>query len=133
METDSDTHKGCGPLIAPWSDGHRPMRQQVFDRVRAAGLISRAQVARDPGVSPASVTTITAELPDDALIEEVALARDGGRGRPAIALGVRGRAHLVAGMKLSDRDHTTVISDFAGNMLADDPVTREPLPHHGYY
>ena len=130
VETDNDTHKGCGPLIAPWSDGQRPMRQQVFDRVRAAGLISRAQVAKDLGVSPASVTTITSELLDDALIEEVALARDGeiGRGRPAVALGVRGRAHLVAGLKLSDRDHTAVISDFAGNMLADVSVAREPLP-----
>lgn len=123
-------HKGCGPLIAPWSEQLRPLRQQVFERVRASGLISRAQVAKDLGISPATVTTLTSELLEEALIEEVAFARDGDnlRGRPAVALGVRGAAHLVAGMKLSDREHTAVISDFAGNMLADVTIPREPLP-----
>ena len=130
VDTASGTHKGCGPLIAPWSDLLRPMRQQVFDRVRASGLISRAQVAKDLGVSPASVTTITAELLEEALIEEVALARDVdiGRGRPAVAIGVRARAHLVAGLKLSDRDQTAVISDFSGTILADDAIARDPVP-----
>lgn len=128
-EDDSISHRGCGPLIAPWSDQLRSLRQQVFDRVRATGLVSRAQVAKDLGISPASVTTITSELLDEALIEEVAVAREGdsGRGRPAVALGVRGRAHLVAGMKLSDREHTAVISDFAGNILADVSLPRDPV------
>lgn len=129
VEIKGGFHKGCGPLNTPLSDSLRPMRQQIFDRVRATGLISRAQVAKDLGISPASVTTITSELLEAALIEEVALSRDGdiGRGRPAVAMGVRGRAHLVAGLKLSDREHTAVISDFSGNMLADISVVREPL------
>ena len=124
-----ESHKGCGPQIASWSESQRPMRQLIFDRVRASGLISRAQLAKELGVSPASVTTITSELLEDALIEEVALARDAdiGRGRPAMTIGVRGRAHLVAGMKLSDRQHTAVISDFAGNMLADHTIARDPM------
>ncbi len=121
---------GCGPLIAPWSESLRPMRQQVFDRVRASGLISRVQLAKDLGVSPASVTTITSELLDDRLIEEVALPRDSdsGRGRPAVALGVRGAAHLVVGMKLSDREHTAVITDFAGRTLAQKTIVRDTRP-----
>ena len=122
--------QGCGPLVAPWSESLRPMRQQIFDRVRASGQISRVQLAKDLGVSPASVTTITSELLDDALIKEVALPRDSemGRGRPAVALGVRGGAHLVAGMKLSDREHTAVITDFAGRMLAEHSISRNTLP-----
>ena len=121
-------HSGCGPLIAPLTDSLRPMRQQVFDRVRALGLISRAQVAKDLGVSPASVTAISSELLDEGLIEEVTLPRESdlGRGRPAVAMGVRGRAHRVAGMKLSDREHTAVIVDFAGRLLADDVIPRKP-------
>ena len=123
-------HRGCGPLIAPWGEQLRPLRQQVFEQVRAAGLISRAQVAKDLGISPATVTTLISELLEDALIQEVAVARetDNLRGRPAVALGVRGAAHVVAGMKLSDREHTAVISDFAGNMLADVSLPRDPLP-----
>ena len=125
-----DGRKGVGPLIPPLSDTLRPLRQQVFERVRSAGLIPRVQVAKDLGVSPASVTTITSELIEAGLIEEVAAPRDGdaGRGRPAVALGVRASAHRVAGMKLSDREHTAVIVDFAGNLIADDVIPRKPGP-----
>ncbi|MES2433681.1 MAG: ROK family protein [Pseudomonadota bacterium] len=121
---------GCGPLIAPLSESMRPLRQQVFERVRAAGLIARVQVAKDLGVSPASVTTITSELIEAGLIEEVSAPRDPelGRGRPAVALGVRAGAHLVAGMKMSDREHSAVIVDFAGNLLANEVVPRRPGP-----
>ena len=121
---------GCGPLIAPWSEQMRPLRQQIFDRVRASGLIARVQLAKDLGVSPASVTTMTSELIEAGLIEEVAVPRDldSGRGRPAVALGVRGAAHCVVGMKLSDREHTAVVVDFAGTMLADDAISRDPGP-----
>ncbi len=108
----------------------RPLRQQVFERVRAAGLIPRVQVAKDLGVTPASVTTITSELIESGLIEEVAATRDGEtvRGRPAVALGVRASAHRVVGMKISDREHTAVIVDFAGNLIADEAIPRRPGP-----
>ena len=39
--------EGCGPLIPPLSETLRPLRQQVFERVRAAGLIPRVQVAKE--------------------------------------------------------------------------------------
>jgi predicted NBD/HSP70 family sugar kinase len=119
---------GCGPLIPPLSETMRPLRQQVFDRIRAAGLIPRVQLAKELGVSPASVTTLTSELIDVGLIEEVAASRDGdsGRGRPAVALGVRADAHHVAGLKISDRDTSAVIVDFAGNLIADYHAPRRP-------
>lgn len=126
----SDARRGCGPLIAPFSDPPRSLRQQVFDCVRAAGLIPRVQVAKDLGVSPATVTTLSSELIETGLIEEVAVPReaDTTRGRPAVALGVRAGAYLVAGMKMSDREHSAVIADFAGNIIADVMVPRPPSP-----
>ncbi|MGB3280417.1 MAG: ROK family protein [Pseudorhodobacter sp.] len=119
---------GCGPLIPPLSDSLRPLRQQIFERVRAAGSIARVQVAKELGVSPASVTTGVSELIESGLLEEVVAPREGdaGRGRPAVALGVRAQAHRVAGMKLSDREHTAVIVDFAGNRIANEVVARSP-------
>ncbi|MDF1619913.1 ROK family transcriptional regulator [Pseudothioclava nitratireducens] len=119
---------GCGPLIAPLSETSRPLRQQIFERVRAAGQIARVQLAKELCVSPASVTTITSELIDSGLLEEVSAPResDSGRGRPAVALGVRAAAHLVAGIKLSDREHTAVIVDFAGNLMAGETIPRAP-------
>lgn len=123
-----DESLGCGPLIPPLSETPRPLRQQIFERVRAAGQIARVQLAKELGVSPATVTTITSELIDAGLIEEVSAPRDGdgGRGRPAVALGVRAAAFRVAGIKLSDREHSAVVVDFAGNLLADATVQRNP-------
>ncbi len=116
-------------MIPPLSDTLRPLRQQVFERVRAAGLIPRVQVAKELGVSPASVTTITSELIEAGLIEEVAAPREGGegRGRPAVALGVRAASHHVAGLKVSDQDISAVIVDFAGNRLAEHHEERRPV------
>lgn len=112
---------GCGPRIAPLSETTRPIRQQIFERVRAAGSISRAQISKELGVSPASVTTQTSELIASGFLCETSdqrLADDAGRGRPPVALGVRPDAHCVVGIKLSDREHTSVAVDFAGNLLA---------------
>ncbi len=119
---------GCGPLIPPLSETARPLRQQIFERVRAAGQIARVQLAKELSVSPASVTTITSELIEAGYLEEVRTAREaeGGRGRPPTALGVRAGAHHVAGIKLSDREHTAVIVDFAGNLVADEAIARVP-------
>jgi predicted NBD/HSP70 family sugar kinase len=125
-----DAGLGCGPVIPPLAEALRPLRQQVFERVRAAGTVARVQLARDLGVSPASVTTATSELIEAGLIEEAAAPRDDaqGRGRPAQALGVRAAAHRVAGLKLGDREHSAVILDFAGRLIADDVIARAPGP-----
>jgi predicted NBD/HSP70 family sugar kinase len=132
-EEANDAQKGVGPLIPPLPDLLRPLRQQVFERVRAAGLIARVQVAKDLGVSPATITTLTADLIESGLIEEVTAPRDGdptrsegARGRPAVQLGVRAASHLVAGMKVSDRENTAVIVDFAGNLIADECYPHPP-------
>ena len=115
------TPAGVGPLILDAPESLRPLRQQVFERIRAAGALPRVQIAKDLGVSPASVTGVAADLIDAGLIDEIALPRaegDAGRGRPPVALGVNPAARRVAGIKLSDREHTGVIVDFAGNRLA---------------
>lgn len=119
---------GCGPLIQPLSDPARPLRQQIFERVRAAGQIARVQLAKELCISPASVTTLTSELIEAGVLEEVQTLREGegGRGRPAVALGVRPNTRPVVGMKLSDREHTAVLVDFAGNMIAGEAIARTP-------
>lgn len=120
--------QGCGPLIPPLSDKARPLRLQIFERIRAAGRTPRVQLARDLSISPASVTLLASELIGMGLVEEVADKREveTARGRPAVALGVRGAACHVAGIKLSDRQHMAVIVDFAGNLIADEAISRQP-------
>lgn len=124
----ADARKGAGPLIPALSDQQRPLRLQVFERIRAAGLIARVQLARDLDISPASVTTATSELIERGLIDEMAALRetDLGRGRPTVALGVRANAHYVAGVKISDNDYTVVILDFAGTLIGNAALFRQP-------
>ena len=117
---------GCGPMIPPLSESPRPLRQQIFERVRAAGQMPRVQVARELAVSPATVTTLTSELIDLGLLEEVSTASEGARGRPAVSLGVRAAAHYVGGVKLWDRGLIAVVMDFAGNLLGGESIPRDP-------
>lgn len=120
---------GFGPIMQRVVQSSRTMRQQVFEIVRGSGSISRANIARQLNVSPASVTATTSELMERGLLEEVAVDRpegDSGRGRPPIALKVRAGTHFVAGLKFSERAHTAVILDFAGNHVADFELPVQP-------
>ena len=97
-------------------------RQQVFEAIRQAGRIARIDIARDTQVSPATVTAITSELLAAGLIEEITPEGDRSgakRGRPRVALKVRGAAHLIAGIKISDRSATVILVDFEGETVGE--------------
>lgn len=100
-------------------DDARPLRQQVFEQVRANGQMPRMDLARTLNISPGSVTTITSDLIARGLLQEVEDSQRGpNRGRPPIALRVAPLSRFVVGMKLSDERHTAVLLDIAGNVVA---------------
>ena len=104
------------------ADQRESGRQQVFDAIRGAGRIARIDIARETQVSPATVTAITSELLGAGLIEEVTPEEDrpgAKRGRPRVALKVRGDAHLIAGIKIADRSATVILVDFEGNTVGE--------------
>ncbi len=112
--------KGCGPFLPVAQNDTRPLRQQVFEQVRAAGHMPRMDVARALDISPGSVTTITSDLIARGLLQEVVDNQRGpSRGRPPIALRVAPESRYVVGMKLSDERHTAVLLDLAGTIIAD--------------
>lgn len=103
-------------------------RQQVVEVIRAAGQIARIDIAQQTGVSPATVTAITQQLIQAGLVEEIAPAEasaGGRRGRPRVALRVRGGAHLLAGVKVSARSVSAVVIDFEGVSVVEHLV---PMP-----
>ncbi|WP_316860446.1 ROK family transcriptional regulator [uncultured Cohaesibacter sp.] len=94
--------------------------------------MARIDIANATGMSPATVTAITAELIAAGLIEEVQRVVEPGqskRGRPRVDLKLHGKEHIVAGMKLTGRWVTAVILDLEGNQLgrAQVPMPRPPL------
>jgi len=125
---------GCGPrrpIRGSEDQWGVPLRQQIFESVRAEGTLSRVEVARILRVSPGSVTAATTDLIGAGYLEEVALPRAGetvSRGRPPVALAVCPGAVLVAGIKMSEIGHSAVLHDFAGGMIADVTLPGHPRP-----
>lgn len=102
-------------------------RQEVIALIRSAGEIARIDIAARSGVSPATVTAITQEMIRAGLIEEVAPGSSqssSGRGRPRVALKMRGDARLVAGIKVAFQTLNVVLIDFEGTTLTE---TSQPL------
>lgn len=120
-----DDAPGCGPLRGARQSGTHPLRQQIYEQVRSAGHISRAVLAKELEVSPGSVTPLVSDLLAQNLLYEV---RDDtqhhGRGRPPVTLAVNARRGLVAGLKLSELDHSALLVDLAGRPVASATVRR---------
>ena len=97
-------------------------RRTILDAIRRAGRIARIDLARQTGISQATVTTVTADLMRQGLICEVATPtedRDIRRGRPRVDLALRGAAHLVAGIKVASRTLSIALMDFAGEIVGE--------------
>lgn len=115
--------RGAGPKL-PQLLVSKPLRQQVFEYVRAEGTAARSDVTRALRISPGSATTLTADLIGAGVLREIeSPLRESGRGRPPVALEVVSEANHVVGVKLSDEKHTAVLVDFAGNIVADAALT----------
>lgn len=126
--TDEPERQGCGPALPLTAHHAIPLRQQVFERVRGAGHIPRVDVAKDLGISPASVTALASDLLAAHLIHEVETPHQGAaRGRPPVALSVAPGARYVVGLKLGDFTHSAVVVDFAGNQLAELDIHTDAL------
>jgi predicted NBD/HSP70 family sugar kinase len=112
--------EGCGPLLTGAPDTTAGLKQRVFEVVRANGRAARADITRALDISAGSVTSLTAELIGANLLREVeGTPREQTRGRPPVALEVVPEAAHVIGIKLSYKRHTAVLTDFAGNVVAD--------------
>ncbi len=115
----AEIQAGCGPLLSDSMTVQKPMRQRIFEHVRAQGQTARTDITRALGISPGSATTLTAELIQQGLLHEVNQAhREHGRGRPPVALEIIPGAGHVIGIKLSHERHTGLLTDFAGNTIA---------------
>lgn len=96
-------------------------RRTLLQAIRKAGKIPRIELSDRTGISRATVTTITAELLHSGLVEESPRTEpdsDVRRGRPRVDLKIRGAAHLVAGVKISNQQLSLVLLDFEGKQLA---------------
>ncbi len=123
---------GFGPVQTLAARENKPLRQQIFEQVRAHALIPRSELAKNLNISPATVTALTADLITEGLLREVTgTFRETGRGRPPVALEVISDARFTVGIKISEEAHSAVLCDLSGNVVAQaklrTPSVRKPL------
>lgn len=105
-------------------------RALVLNLVRERVAISRADIARVSGLSPSTVTAITASLLADGLLVEDSAATPPGiagaatLGRPATLLRVDPAAGYVVGIKLAPESLTATVTDLDAT-----PLAMITLPH----
>ncbi len=92
-------------------------RSKILNLIRTGELISRTDLAKETGLSQASITGITADLIDEGLIEEKqAGAYEGGR--PPTLLAIRADGVYVIGVNLTLEQIRIVIIDFHAEIKA---------------
>lgn len=103
-------------------------RSAVLNLIKEEGPIARVTIARQLGLSAASVTIIAGELHGLGLIREVAQAPSAG-GRPAGLLALNPGAARVIGIKLADDRLAGVLVDLEGSVQrsAERPIARHEV------
>jgi len=89
----------------------------VLNAIKAHGPIGRADIARRTGLSPATVTSISASLISKNLILEKS-AGDSSGGRPPILLVINPKGGYVIGIKLTETNAVCALTDLEATVIA---------------
>ncbi len=92
-------------------------RSIVLNAIKTHGPIDRAQIARHIHLSPATVTTITADLITEGLIFEKETGDSRGGRRP-ILLAINPQGAYVVGIKLTETKAIAALTDLEATVLA---------------
>jgi predicted NBD/HSP70 family sugar kinase len=100
----------------------RQNRNSILKTLRQLGAQPRVELGRLTGLSPASVTTISAQLIDEGLIEELdaqtPIIINIKRGRPVVLLALKPGAAKIIAAKISLEGMDASICDYTGEVIA---------------
>lgn len=92
-------------------------RQMVLERVRQAGQIGRAEIARGSGLSTQAVSNIISDLLADGLISEQG-RKATSRGQPPVQYGLNPCGGYAVGIEIRTDAVFAAVLDLAGNTMA---------------
>ncbi|MQM26350.1 ROK family transcriptional regulator [Glycomyces albidus] len=112
------------------SEGSEPwpalggVERQALRELLIHGPKSRAEIARELGMSRASLTRVTRTLVEHGFVAEGASELRGATGRPSELLHVRPEARSFLGVKLTGEDLFAVVTDLTAKVLTshDEPL-----------
>jgi len=97
-------------------------RSHILNAIKTHGPIGRADIARRTGLSPATVTAISAKLISQQLVLEKS-AGDSSGGRPPILLVINPKGGYVVGIKLTETHAICALTDLEAQVIAKSSVT----------
>jgi predicted NBD/HSP70 family sugar kinase len=103
-------------------------RRAVFDAIRRNGPVTRAELAREIGLTVQGISNIAAELEEAGLVRQEG-KRVGQRGQPAVELSVNPAGGYTIGLSLAYQRAMGVLVDLTGEVVATnvrDFVERDP-------
>ncbi len=98
-------------------------RCKVLNTIRLKEMISRAQIAKENGLSQAAVTGITTKLIDEKLIFEKQTGESSASGRKPILLALNPDAPPVIGVKLANETITVAITNIKTEVIKSTQVS----------
>lgn len=101
-------------------------RRLVLQSVVANAPISRADIARATGLTPASVSAIVAELEDGHLVTEIGFGPSAG-GKPPTLYGLNAEARSIVAIDLSDGERVGSVLDLKGTSAYRTDRSRDSL------
>ena len=95
-------------------------RRVILQALRKEQTLARIDIGKHTGLSPAAITTITADLIKEGVIKQlydVDTKQLGSRGRPRTFLTLNPDKAYVSGIKISINQVEFVIADYQGNTI----------------
>ena len=103
----------------------RQNRRVILQVLRKEQSLARIDIGRHTGLSPAAITSITADLIKEGVIKqlfEVDTKQFGSRGRPRTFLTLNAEIAYVAGIKISVNLIEFIIADYQGNTIGSNSI-----------
>ena len=91
-------------------------RRIIFELIRRHGPVSRADIARNVGLSIQTVSNITKELEDSGFLVATR-ERTNRRGHPPSILEIRAEGGLAIGLQITPQELRAALIDLSGNVL----------------
>lgn len=104
------TPNGNRELIRAINSSH------ILNAIKTHGPIGRAEIARQTGLSPATVTAISAKLISQSLVLEKS-AGDSSGGRPPILLVINPQGGYVVGIKVTEFNATCALTNLEATVI----------------
>ncbi len=92
-------------------------KTMILNKIRLSGSISRADIAKETGITPPTVSSIVKELMDENLVKESHLGQSTGGRKPTL-LQLKEDGYYVIGVDAGSKTIKGVVSDLVGNIYS---------------